>query len=446
MKRILIGGTHSGCGKTTVTCAVLAALKARGLTVSSFKCGPDYIDPMFHSSIIGADAHNLDSFFCDDNCIRQLLWENGKNADISVIEGVMGYYDGADGRGSAHSVAAITDTASVIVLDCKGSGESIGAVMKGFLTYKPSNNIAGFIFNRLPARLVPMAERLCTEIGTEYFGCMPPKSPSIENRRLGLVTAVEIADLREKTAELGRLAEENIRLDRMIEVSERCFPEFTEQKLHRICADNSPKIAVAADRAFCFTYSENISLLKRLGCAVEYFSPLEDEKLPDNCRGLILSGGYPELHAERLAANSSMRECIKTAINRGLPTIAECGGFMYLHDSIRTSDGTEYPMAGVIGGTAFETDRLQRFGYVTMTAERDCLLCCKGESFPAHEFHYWDSTDCGADFTAAKSDGRSWKCVHATSALYAGFPHLYFYSDVRLAERFAAACDAYGGK
>ena len=446
MKRILIGGTHSGCGKTTVTCAVLAALKARGLTVSSFKCGPDYIDPMFHSSIIGADAHNLDSFFCDDNCIRQLLWENGKNADISVIEGVMGYYDGADGRGSAHSVAAITDTASVIVLDCKGSGESIGAVMKGFLMYKIPNNIAGFIFNRLPARLVPMAERICTEMGTEYFGCMPPKSPSIESRRLGLVTAAEIDDLREKTAELGRLAEEHIRLDRMIEVSERCFPEFTEQKLHRICTDSSPKIAVAADRAFCFTYSENISLLKRLGCAVEYFSPMEDEKLPDNCRGLILSGGYPELHAERLAANSSMRECIKTAINRGLPTIAECGGFMYLHDSIRTSDGTEYPMAGVIGGTAFETDRLQRFGYVTMTAERDCLLCCKGESFPAHEFHYWDSTDCGADFTAAKSDGRSWKCVHATSALYAGFPHLYFYSDVRLAERFAAACAAYGGK
>ena len=446
MKRILIGGTHSGCGKTTVTCAVLAALKARGLAVSSFKCGPDYIDPMFHSSIIGADAHNLDSFFCDDNCIRQLLWENGKNADISVIEGVMGYYDGADGRGSAHSVAAITDTASVIVLDCKGSGESIGAVMKGFLMYKPSNNIEGFIFNRLPARLVPMAERLCTEIGTEYFGCMPPKSPSIESRRLGLVTAAEIADLREKTAELGRLAEEHIRLDRLMEAAERRFPEFTEQKLHRICADSSPKIAVAADRAFCFTYSENISLLKRLGCAVEYFSPMDDEKLPENCCGLILSGGYPELHAERLAANSSMRECIKTAINRGLPTIAECGGFMYLHDSIRTSDGTEYPMAGVIGGTAFETDRLQRFGYVTMTAGRDCLLCGKGESFPAHEFHYCDSTDCGADFTAAKSDGRSWKCVHATSALYAGFPHLYFYSDVRLAERFAAACAAYGGK
>ena len=401
---------------------------------------------MFHSSIIGADAHNLDSFFCDDNCIRQLLWENGKNADISVIEGVMGYYDGADGRGSAHSVAAITDTASVIVLDCKGSGESIGAVMKGFLMYKPSNNIAGFIFNRLPARLVPMAERLCTEMETEYFGCMPPKSPSIESRRLGLVTAAEIDDLREKTAELGRLAEEHIRLDRMIEVSERCFPEFTVQKLHRICADNSPKIAVAADRAFCFTYSENISLLKRLGCAVEYFSPMDDEKLPDNCCGLILSGGYPELHAERLAANSSMRECIKTAINRGLPTIAECGGFMYLHDSIRTADGAEYPMAGVINGTAFETDRLQRFGYVTMTAERDCLLCVKGESFPAHEFHYWDSTDCGADFTAAKSDGRSWKCVHASPALYAGFPHLYFYSDVRLAERFAAACAAYGGK
>ena len=446
MKRFVIGGTHSGCGKTTVTCAVLAALKARGLRVASFKCGPDYIDPMFHSSIIGASAHNLDSFFCGDDRLRQLLHEGSQNADISVIEGVMGYYDGVDGRGSAHSVSEITESPAVLVIDCKGMSESVGAVMKGFLDYRRTSNIKGFVFNRLPRRLVPLAQRLCGELGTEYLGCMPPDCPGIESRRLGLVTASEIDDLCEKTAELGRLAEENILLDRLMELSESPCLTFREQELHRLPDGVSPKIAVARDRAFCFIYSENMELLQRLGCTPEYFSPMEDERLPEDCCGLILSGGYPELCAEELSANRTMSVSIRQAINSGMPTIAECGGFMYLHDCLKTAEGREYPMAGVIGGTAYETDRLRRFGYITMTAEKDCLICGKGDSFAAHEFHYWDSTCCGEDFTAAKADGRSWKCVHSSPTLYAGFPHLYFYADVRMAERFAAACAAYGGK
>ena len=182
MKRILIGGTHSGCGKTTVTCAILQALCHRGLSVASFKCGPDYIDPMFHQTIIGTDSYNLDSFFCNDDTLRSLLRENSQSAELSVIEGVMGFYDGANGKGSAYSVSQITDTPSIIVIDCKGMQDSIGAVMQGFLSYQQPNQIAGFLFNRLPESLVPFVKNLCEKLNTRYFGCLPRTSITIESR------------------------------------------------------------------------------------------------------------------------------------------------------------------------------------------------------------------------------------------------------------------------
>ena len=207
MKRLIIAGTHSGCGKTTVTCAVLAALKARGMRVSAFKCGPDYIDPMFHREVIGVPSHNLDSFFCSGDTLRYLLYENSRDSGIAVIEGVMGFYDGAEGRGSAHSVSCITETHAVIVIDCRGMSDSIGAVMRGFLEYRRPNRIAGFIFNRLPERLVPLAKRLCGELGTRYLGCMPKSGIVLESRSLGLVTAAEIPDIKAKLAALGELAE-----------------------------------------------------------------------------------------------------------------------------------------------------------------------------------------------------------------------------------------------
>ncbi|WP_294750491.1 cobyrinate a,c-diamide synthase [uncultured Ruminococcus sp.] len=445
MKRILIGGTNSGCGKTTIVCAILAALKARGLAVSSFKCGPDYIDPMFHKSIIGADSYNLDSFFCNDNTLKHLLCENDKNSDISVIEGVMGFYDGVNGQGSAHSVSMVTGTSSVIVIDCKGASESIGAVMKGFMDYEVPNRISGFIFNRLPERLVPLAKELCERLGSRYFGFFPVNGFSLESRRLGLVTAAEVTDLKAKTKELGELAEKHILLDELIAASEAPLPEYIPLKVESLFKNSKPKIAVARDEAFCFIYDENIELLRQLGCDIAYFSPIKDKMLPENCCGLLLSGGYPELHAGELSDNSEMLAAIKMAVTSGMPTIAECGGFMYLHDTIKTSDGREYKMAGALSGTAYETSRLQRFGYVTLTASEDSLICEKGHRTAAHEFHYWDSTDCGSCFNAKKADGREWSCIHGGKSLYAGFPHLYFYSDISIAERFAAACAEFGG-
>ncbi len=446
MKRILIGGTGSGCGKTTVTCAVLTALCGRGLRVSAFKCGPDYIDPMFHRNVIGADSHNLDSYFCDDNMLRFLL--NEYALDVSVIEGVMGYYDGAaDGRGSACSIASITDTPSVLVLNCRGMSESIGALASGFLCYR-ENNIKGFIFNELPERLEPMAGSICAKLGTEYLGRFPKCDFSFDSRHLGLVTPGETSDIKDKLKRLGELAERYLELDRILEISDSAELSFTEPRFTKFNFSAPPVIAVAKDGAFCFQYAENTDLLLRLGCRIVYFSPIEDSAVPD-CDGLILCGGYPELYAKRLFGNASMLRSVREVIERGVPTIAECGGFMYLHERFADGSGaecSEYPGVGVIRGRVFRTDRLRRFGYAEMTARGDNLLCEKGQTVRVHEFHYWDSDNGGADFISRKSDGREWYCAYGTESLYAGFPHLYFYSNIGTAERFVRKAAEFGGK
>ena len=443
MRRIIIAGTHSGCGKTTVTCALLSALRQRGLKAASFKCGPDYIDPMFHSKVIGVPSHNLDSFFCDDDPIRHLLSVNGGNSDISVIEGVMGYYDDADGRGSAYSIAEITRTPAVVVINCKGMSSSIGAVMNGFLTYKNNSRIVGFIFDCLPQRLCGMVRELCKELGTEFLGCLPVTDITVESRRLGLVAADEVEGIIEKTAHLGELAEQYIEIDRLLELAV-CEDEFALNEPTITAINEKPIIAVAKDEAFCFIYADNLRLLEKFGCRIVYFSPLRDSSIPE-ADGLILSGGYPELHAEELSQNTSMRKSILEAVMNGMPVIAECGGFMYLNSTMRIADEV-YGMVGVVKGEVYDTGKLQRFGYITMTANEDNLLCRKGEKLKVHEFHYWDSSFCGDGFTAEKSDGRTWRCGVCTDTMYAGFPHFYFCSDIEMAERFVRKCAEYGGK
>ncbi len=441
MQRIMIAGTGSGCGKTTVTCAILSALRQRGVRTAAFKCGPDYIDPMFYREILGTPSHNLDSFFCGRDMLCSLLASQTECNDIAVIEGVMGFYDGTEG--SAYRISEMTETPVILVLNCRGMKESIGAVMQGFLQYQLPNRIAGFIFDRLPLRLIPFVEQLCDTLKTGFFGCLPAHEYTLESRHLGLVTAAEITDIHEKMNALGALAEQYILMDRMMETGCSSLlayhpPVFPKLRSH-------PVIAVARDRAFCFLYNENLSILREIGCEIKYFSPLTDVHVPA-ADGLILCGGYPELYAGQLSENVTMRHEIKAAISNKIPVIAECGGFMYLHSYLRTESGKKYEMAGVIDGTVFPSGKLQRFGYATMRAHADNLLCKAAETLKVHEFHYWDSTDAGAGFTAEKTDGRSWECGHISSTMYAGFPHLYFPSDIRIALRFAAACAKYGGK
>ncbi|MEL7607988.1 MAG: cobyrinate a,c-diamide synthase [Bacillota bacterium] len=439
MNRVLIAGTHSGCGKTTVTCALLSAFKMRGMDVSAFKCGPDYIDPMFHREIVGVRSHNLDPFFCGGGELRGLLTAHA--GELSVIEGVMGYYDGVgpEGTGSTYDVARQTDTPVVLVVDVKGMAASAGAVLHGFRSFRPQSRIRGVIFNGVSPVLYEDYKEVARAAGVPALGFLPRLPElTVKSRHLGLITAGEIADIKAKLVRLGKLAEQYIDMTGILELA-RSAPALDEPLTPEAALPRSVRVAVARDKAFCFLYQENLELLESLGCELVFFSPLCDRALPERIGGLYLPGGYPELHLEALSSNAAMRRAIREAVPGGLPTVAECGGFLYLHESL---DG--YPMAGVINAKAFKTDKLQRFGYVTLTANADNLLCAAGNAIRAHEFHYYDSADNGTGFAAKKArDGCEYACVHATSTLYAGFPHLYFPANPSFAESFVRKAAAY---
>ncbi|MHB9292082.1 cobyrinic acid a,c-diamide synthase [Hollandina sp. SP2] len=449
MARILITGTHSGCGKTTVSCALLSAFKAQGLHIMAFKCGPDYIDPMFHRSITGVEAYNLDPFFLQGEDLRGYFATKMQhrstieNQSLAVLEGAMGYYDGigATCHASSYEVARITKTPVILVVDMRGLGNSVFALIEGFVHYREDNSgIGGIIFNGMNKTRYLQFKPELEKRNLKALGYLPYNQAwRIESRHLGLTTAAEIPWLQEKLAALGKQAAETIDLEGLLElaanasdVSKGAVKRVRKTKNHPV------RLAVASDESFCFLYQENLELLEDLGCDMVFFSPIHDRKLPEGSCGLILCGGYPELYAVALAQNVSMRTAVYEAILGLLPTIAECGGFLYLH---KTLDGL--PMAGVLEAQAFKTKQLQRFGYVTLKAERDTLLCNAGDSIRAHEFHYWESTDPGCDFTACKSSGMTYPCIHASDSLYMGFPHLYFPANPDFAERFVRKMHAY---
>ncbi|MBQ9032298.1 MAG: cobyrinate a,c-diamide synthase [Parasporobacterium sp.] len=446
--RIVIAGTNSGCGKTTLVCALLQAFADRGLKTGAFKCGPDYIDPMFHSRIIGAESCNLDSFFFGTETLNYLLALHGEAQDINVIEGVMGFYDGIAAEGfaaSTYEISQLTRSPVILAVNARGASASVLAVIHGFLTFCPDNRITGVILNQC----TEMTYRMLKAQILEYFqgrieplGYLPVmKDCSLESRHLGLVTAQEVQDLKEKLRLLSAQAEKSLDMDRLMQIASRAEELSIEPPVLPGC-EEPLRIAVARDRAFCFYYEDNLELLASMGVRIIPFSPLKDPALPEEIHGLYLGGGYPELYAGELSANESMRDSVKKALERGLPCIAECGGFMYLTQAI--SSGQESArMVGAVPGTCYNTQKLQRFGYVTLKARKDNLLCRKGEEIRAHEFHYWDCEDAGDGFEAVKPSGRSWKCVHAADRLYAGFPHFHFYANPSFAQRFLKACCRY---
>lgn len=436
--RILLAGTSSGCGKTTVTCAVLQALVDRGLRTGAFKCGPDYIDPMFHSRIIGAKSANLDLFFFSDNTLRYLLTKNAAQCDISVIEGVMGFYDGmglTTTRASSYEVAQVTDSPVVLVVSARGASLSVLATIQGFLTLYPHNHIRGVILNQCSAMTyAPLARAIEERFSIRALGFLPKLADcALESRHLGLVTAEEVADLREKLQRLALQAEETVDLEGLLALARSAGPiECQPVELPRL---EPVRIAVARDKAFCFYYEDSLEALRDMGAELVPFSPLEDDRLPEDIQGLYLGGGYPELYGEQLSRNRAMGDAIRRALEGGLPCIAECGGFMYLTEAIGP-----WPMVGALPGQCFDTGGLKRFGYVTLTARRDTLLCRAGESIRAHEFHHWDCTQPGDSFAAEKSTGKRWDCAVTRDNLYAGYPHFHFYANPDFAVRFYQTC------
>lgn len=464
----MIAAAGSGSGKTLITCGLLRLLSRRGMRVHSFKCGPDYIDPMFHSRILGIPCRNLDPYFTDRETLRYLYSREEKERDIAVVEGVMGYYDGIGGTseaGSSYELAQAVKIPVILVVSCKGMSLSAAAVIKGFLDFMEPSGIAGVILNQVSGRIFPGLKKAVEQsCGIPVIGYVPVKKEiAVESRHLGLVTPDQIEDLHQRIDRLADVLEESLDVEKLLEIGKRADGygalcrenalaaknplERTGKKLGidlEAIRNRQVRIAVARDEAFCFLYQDNLNLLKELGVRLVFFSPLRDRQVPAGVSGLILSGGYPELYAEQLSKNRSMLQSVKEAVEGGLPTLAECGGFLYLHESLEDDKDKHYPMAGVLKGKAYRTGRLGRFGYIELTAEKDQLLFQAGEGIRAHEFHYWDSENCGADCHAVKASGLGqWDCVHGRENLYAGFPHIYFYGNISAAVRMVQRCIAF---
>ena len=445
MIQFLLAAPRSGSGKTTMTCALLMALKRRGCAPCAFKSGPDYIDPMFHRAVLGVESRNLDLFFSAPETVRTLYAKGAAGHGAAVCEGAMGFYDGLGGvsdRASAWHLADTLGLPVLLVVEPKGQSLTLAAELNGLVNFRTSSHIAGILLNNCTARmhalLAPMLEE---ETGLPVLGFLP-KLPEavIGSRHLGLYTAAEVENLQQKLALLADAAEEHIDWPRLLALCEKeppALPVQPETPPARV------RIAVAQDEAFCFTYAETLEAFRDAGAEVVFFSPLRDTALPENIGGLYLPGGYPELHARELSENTSLLREIKQKIESGLPTAAECGGFLYLGQSLTDAEGQSWPMVGVLPGEAKDAGRLVRFGYAALSADSDSMLFRAGESFPIHEFHHWDSTANGAALAAKKPvGGAEWRCGSVNEHFYAGFPHLYW-AGTPLPQRFAAAAENY---
>lgn len=475
---ILTAATGSGSGKTMFTCGLLHLLVQRGYNPCAFKCGPDYIDPSFHKRVLGVPSYNLDPFFTEEEVLRQLYEAHSMAHDISVLEGVMGYYDGLGftDTASTYSVAKALDVPVLLLVDCKGMGHSVLATVEGFVKHRNPSRIAGVVFNRMAPSLYEKAAEAVYTLGISPLGYLPEnKELRLESRHLGLVMADEVENFKEKTDAIAGLIAKTVDVDGILRLakggmSARSEQLTAEKAWHVAFAERNKsyaglRIAVAQDEAFCFLYEDNLNFLREKGAEIVSFSPLHDREIPQNCHALYLSGGYPELYAGQLEQNAFMKKDIRDKIAAGMPCIAECGGFLYLHEQLEAQEWPEdnrkkaeeqsvterekhfHEMAGIIPARAVNRHRKGHFGYIEVTLQQDCLLGNQGDSFRAHEFHYWESTLERADLHVLKTgNGSTWTEGFCTETLYAGFPHLYFYGSPAVGESFLAAARRYRDK
>ena len=459
---ILFAAASSGCGKTTITCGALRAWQRKGLKIKAWKCGPDYIDPMFHKQVLGIPGGNLDSFFLSKEALKAQYQQKNAGFDLAVMEGVMGYYDGLGGistQASTYEVAQAVDVPVILILDGKGASLSLAAMLRGFLQYQKDSHIVGVILNRTSPMIGARLKSVLEAEGVKYLGCVPvSKEIQFDSRHLGLVMPEEVPQIQKQLDEIADLLEESVDLDGILELA-RSYAEKVENNEDAGLAKcqtsqvamgtpetglftesrNPLRIAVARDEAFCFYYQENMELLESLGAELIPFSPIHDQELPEKVSGVILGGGYPENYAKVLSQNTSMLASIRQSWESKMPFLAECGGFLYLHRELEGSDGIFYPLAGVIPDKAWKTNRLGRFGYITLTPDHPDV-CLTGE-IKGHEFHYWESGDCGTCWTAKKPlSDRSWSCIHSEQGQITGFPHLYYPSAPEFAERWLETC------
>lgn len=444
MPRAVIAASGSGSGKTVFTCALIRIMQGRGKVPAAFKCGPDYIDPMFHEKVLNSVSENLDLFFSSEDEVRRLVLQ--ASGDCAVIEGVMGLYDGMsvkETKGSCYEIASVTGSPIILIVRAKGSGRTLISQIMGVLNDDKDKLIKAIVLNEMSAgfyeKFEPELKKRLKAEGSEVriAGFIPVcREAEFGSRHLGLMLPDEIEDLNKRIDKMCEVIEKNVDID----LIEDIMVDHASGAVEGNCAKkNKPgdikakglTLAVARDEAFCFYYKENLRMFEERGVKIRYFSPLKDKDIPKEADGFILGGGYPELHLKQLSDNVQMKKSVLRAIESGMPSLAECGGFMYLHESISDKEQNEYPMVGVVKGKCRYAGHLLRFGY---------LMCDKDEGFKGlkgHEFHYYESDDNGEDISIVKPDGSDErKAMHAGDDHLWGFPHFYYGSKPEFVDEF----------
>ncbi len=446
--RILIGAPGSGSGKTLLTCALMRILSKRGYDLCGFKCGPDYIDPMFHKTVLGIPSRNLDLFLQGENGMKKALLKGAEEGTFGIIEGVMGFYDGTGAEsfeGSNYDLCVRTKTPAILIVSCKGMSRSIVPVIKGFLEYGSERVIGGVILNNVsPSVAESISGIIEKELNIPVIGHLPAiKKDLLSSRHLGLVMPSEIPGVLAMIDEVAAKLEESLDVDRLIRIAGSAGEISAQEETGNDIVLNEPvRIGVARDEAFCFYYEDNLDMLREMGAQTEFFSPIHDKDLP-KVSALIFGGGYPELYAKELSENESMLRSIRDAADRKMPILAECGGFLYLGKSLEDMDGECCKMAGVFEGEGFKTDRLSHFGYVNVEALKENPYLEKGRMIKGHEFHYFDTTDNGDVCDIAKPSGKMrWTGMKVSGNAFGGFAHLYYPSCPEFVKNFVSKAGA----
>ncbi|MFW9998320.1 MAG: cobyrinate a,c-diamide synthase [Candidatus Odinarchaeota archaeon] len=447
----VIAGTHSGVGKTSVALALMAAARKRGWMVQPYKVGPDFIDPGHHSRVTGRISRNLDGWMVDRQTNERIFREHLDGADLAVIEGVMGVFDGYDGRkedGSTAQMAKWLGLPVLLVVDARSMARSAGALVLGFSTFDPDLDFLGVLFNRVgsPTHLEYLKQAISQVPGATCFGAIPrDESLHIPERHLGLVTEDEHRLDADYIDHLVRLMEDHVDLDRLLDA----LPGVSAvQRGMDAIPEPRVRIGIARDKAFCFYYEDNLDLLRQFGAELIFFSPLEERALPENCHGLYLGGGYPELFADSLSSNESLRAEIRRRAEDGMPIYAECGGFMYLCRDLVDMKNRTYPMADVFPMRVKMLERLRALGYRQVTLGSDSILGLAGTRVRGHEFHYseidvrYEEVDCKYEVAARDRSPAGTEGFSRWNVL-AGYVHLHFLSNPDAPRHFVRCCMEY---
>ncbi|KRF67367.1 cobyrinic acid a,c-diamide synthase [Bacillus sp. Soil768D1] len=447
-RRLVIAGTGSGVGKTTLTIGIMAALQKKGYTVQGFKCGPDYIDPTYHTAVTGRTSRNLDSWMFEHDIVREILNKASIGADISIIEGVMGFFDGKNplsNTGSTAEISMITESPVLLIVNCASMARSAAAIVKGFQAFSTGPNIIGVIANQVGSeghyKIVKAA--IEQECDVPVMGYMKRELDiDIPSRHLGLIPAIERGELEPFFDKLAHLVMETIDIEQLYLLAKTSTISSGNSGIFQSSSKKDVCIAVAKDAAFNFYYQENLELLEAKGANIKYFSPLKGDEVPLDADGLYLGGGFPEEFADELSRNEIAIKSIRNAIAKGLPTLAECGGFMFLSKSIETTSGEKYPMAGLIPGRIKMQKKLAALGYREITGTESNFLIKDCDQAKGHEFHYStfepDNVLPYAYVAKGRFGSKKEGCIIGN--LVAGYTHFHFASNPKLVENWINAC------